>query len=174
MRTCAHHRLPSLWPLPLAAALALAPGCSLEPEPQEDLVRYWTSTGLPSYRYEPRNRPAGSAPTAAPSAAQDAWLAQQDREQAEERGRQDLLAYRERQRELAEEARRKIQEEGAEQAARWQDRQVWRRQEGERWQARQERQGRWLKDQIRRGHAEAEYWLRASQPLDINHLQGQR
>ena len=165
MRTCAHHRLLSLWPLPLAAALALAPGCSLEPEPQEDLVRYWTSNGLPSYRYEPRNRPAGSAPTAAPSAAQDAWLAQQDREQAEERGRQDLLAYRERQRELAEEARRKIQEEEAARVAWWQERQEWHRQERGRQQARREHRSPWLEERTRRGHAEAEHWLRASQPF---------
>src|SRR5262249_9383149 len=109
MRTCAHHRLPSWWPLALAAALVLAPGGSREPEPQEDLVRYWDSRGIISYRYVPRNRPAGSAPTAAPTAAQDAWLAQQDREEAEERQRQDLLAYRERQRELQEEHRRKLQ-----------------------------------------------------------------
>ena len=165
MRTCAHHRLLSLWPLPLAAALALAPGCSLEPEPQEDLVRYWTSSGLISYRYVPRNRPAGSAPTAAPSAVRDAGLTQQELDLAEERRRQDLLAYRERQRELAEEARRRIQEEEAAQVAWWQERQERHRQERERQQARREQQSRLLEERRRRGHAEAEHWLRASQPF---------
>ena len=165
MRTCAHHRLPSLWPLALAAALALAPGCSVEPGPQEDLVRYWTSSGLISYRYVPRNQPAGAAPTAAPAAARNAGLTQQERDMAEERRRQDLLAYRERQRELAEEARRKIQEEGAEQAARWQERQAWYRQEREQQQARREQQSRRLEERTRRGHAEAEHWLRASRPF---------
>ena len=164
----------TLWPLPLAAALALAPGCSLEPEPQEDLVPLWDSRGIMSYRYVPRNRPASEAATAASSAAQDAWLRQQEREAAEDRRQQDLLAYRARQRELEEEWRRQRQQEDAERAARWQERQAWHRQERERWQARQERQRRWLNDQMRRGHAEADYWLRASQPLDITHPPGQR
>jgi hypothetical protein len=153
-----------LWPLALAAALTLAPGCSVEPGPQEDLVRYWTSSGLISYRYAPRNRPAVSAPTAAPSAARDAGLAQRERDMAEEGRRQEILAYRERQRELAEEARRKIQEEGAEQAARWQERQAWYRQEREQQQARREQQSRLLEERTRRGRAEAQHWLRASQP----------
>src|SRR5262249_18823708 len=51
-------------------------------------------------------------------------------------------AYRERQRELAEEARRKIQEEGAEQAARWQERQAWYRQGRGKQQARRGEQRR--------------------------------
>jgi hypothetical protein len=167
------HRLPSWWPLPLAAALALAPGCSVEPEPQEDLVRFWDSRGIVSHRFVPRNQRATEAATAASFAAQDAWLRQQEREAAEDRRQQDLLAYRARQRELEEEWHQKRQQEDAERAAWWQERQARHRQERERWQARQERQGRWLNDQIRRGHAETEQWLRASQPLDIP-LQDQR
>jgi hypothetical protein len=159
------HRLPSWWPLALAAALALAPGCSVEPEPQEDLVPYWTSRGFISYRYVPRNRPAVSAPTAAPAAARDAGLTQQELDRAEERRRQDLLAYRERQRELAEERRRKLQEEEAERVAWWQERQEWHQQERGRQQARREQQSRRLEERTRRGHAEAEHWLRASRPF---------
>jgi hypothetical protein len=159
------HRLPSSWPLPLAAALALAPGCSVEPEPQEDLVRFWDSRGIVSHRFVPRNQRAREAATAASFAAQDAWLRQQEREAAEDRRQQDLLAYRARQRELEEEWHQKRQQEDAERAAWWQERQAWHRQERERWQARRERQGQSLNDQIRRGHAEAEYWLRASQPF---------
>src|SRR6185312_8481692 len=99
----AHHRLSSWWPLPLAAALAVAPGCSVEPEPQEDLVPSWDSRGIISYRYVPRNQPASEAETAASSAARDTWLGQQELEVAKDWQQQALLAYQERRREIEEE-----------------------------------------------------------------------
>jgi hypothetical protein len=170
----AHHRHPSRWPLTVAVALALVPGCSGDSEPADELVPSWDSRGIVTYRYVPRTPPATAAPTAAAAVAQDAWLRQQELEEAEGRRRRELLAYQERRRELEEQWRRQRQQEDAERAAWWRDRREWHRQEQERRRTHQEQQSRWLKDQIRRGQAEAEHWLRVSQPFDIIHLQDQR
>jgi hypothetical protein len=145
----------------------------LDPGPQEDLVPFWDSRGIVSYRYVSRDTLAIATTAAAPSAPQEDWLRQQERE-AEDRRQRDLLAYQDRRRELEEQWRQQRQQEDAEREAWLCDRRERRRQERDRWRAHQEQQSRWLQDRIRRGHAEAEYWLRASQPFDLSQLQGPR
>src|SRR5262249_2647411 len=127
MHPRARRRFPSCWLLALAAALALTPGCSVEPEPQEDLVPSWDSRGIISYRHGPRTPSPAEAPAAAACVAQGAWLRQQALKEAEDQRRRDLLAYQDRRRELEEQWRRQRQQEDAEREAWWRDRREWHR-----------------------------------------------
>src|SRR3954452_7897325 len=63
----ANHRHPSPWPLILMATLAVSPGCSIEPEPQGELISFINSHGTISYRWVPNQPPVLEAPIVVPS-----------------------------------------------------------------------------------------------------------
>jgi hypothetical protein len=173
MTLCAHYRLPSWWPLALAASLSLAPGCSVHPEPREDFVPFWDSRGIVSYQYVPRNPPATEAPTAASSASQDAWQRQQELAEAADRRRMDVLAYQDMRRELEDQRRRARQEEDAYRDSWWQNRREQRLQEQGRYRAHLQQSSQWFEGQRLRAAAESARWREVSMTIDAL-LQNQR
>jgi hypothetical protein len=174
MNPRARLRQPSRWPLTLAATLALAPGCSVDPGPQEDLVPSWDSRGIISYHYVSRNSPAATALTAASPASQDARLRQQELAEAEERRRLDVLAYQDMRSQREEAWRRQQQVEAAYREERWRNIQEQRRQEQEERRAYQHQLSRWSENQRLRGEAESARWRQVSQTIDNLLLQTQR
>jgi hypothetical protein len=174
MTAHADHRHPSWWLLTLAVTLALASGCSGDPQPADELVPFWDSRGIMTYHYVPRTPPATEAPAAAPSSLQDAWQEQQERAEVEERRRLDVLAEREMRRELDERRRREQQEEDAYRDWWWRDRRDRHRQQQEERRAYYERLSRWSKDQRQRGEAEAARWRQVTQTIDALLLRNRR
>jgi hypothetical protein len=174
MFPCAHHRHPSWWPLTLAATLALAPGCSKDPEPEYELVSFRNSRGLISYRYVPKKPPAAKAPTAAPSPSLDVWLRQQwALAQAENQRRQDALAEQDMKRQRDEERRREQQEVQAYNDWWSQNRRDQRLQEQGRYRAYLQQSSQWFENQRQRGAAEVARWQQISQAIDAS-LQSQQ
>jgi hypothetical protein len=166
----AHHR--SWWPLTLAAALALAQGCSRDPEPQDDLVFFRNSHGTLSCRYVPKKPPAPRAPAVASSTPLDVWL-KQDLAEAQNRRRMNALAERDARREREDRWRLQQQEQNVYQAARQQTIRDQRLQERERELAYRQQQSEWIANQRLRGAVEAARWQQASQPFDTLLVQNQ-
>jgi hypothetical protein len=170
----AHHRHPSSWRLVLAATLALAPGCSGDPPPQDELVPFWDSRGIMSYHYVPRKPPATEVTAATSSSLQDAWQGQQELVEAEEQRRRDVIAYREMRRELDDRRRVEQQEEDAYREWWWRNRRDRRLRETEERRAYYERLSRWSQEQRLRGEAEAARWRQVTQTIDALLLRSRR
>ena len=174
MTAHADYRHPSWWLLTLAATLALAPGCSRDPQPADELVPFWDSRGIMSYHYVPRKPPATEAPAAASASLQDAWQERQELAEAEQRQRRDVLAYREMRRELDAQRRLEQQEEDAYREWWWRNRRDRRLEEKEERRAYYEKLSRWSQDQRLRGEAEAARWRQVSQAIDAVLLRNRR
>ena len=171
----AHHRHPSWWPLTLATTLALAPGCSQDPEPEDQLVPFLCSSGLLSYHYVPRKLPAAEAPTAASAPPLEVWLRQQWELAAEEdRRRLVVLTDQDLRRQREEQWRREQQELAAYQAARQQIVQERRQQQQALSRAYDHQRSQWFANQRERAAAEVARWQEASRTIDALLLQNRR
>src|SRR5437764_325570 len=115
------HPQPFGWLLTLAAALALAPGCTGDPKPEYELVSFRNSRGLISYEYVLKKPPAVKPPTPASSSPPDVMLRQQwAMAEARNQRRLDALAEQDMKRQRDEGRRREQRELDAYQAARHQ------------------------------------------------------
>jgi hypothetical protein len=168
----ARHLHPSLWPLALAATLALAPGCSRDPVPAGELVPYLNSRGLISYEYVLKKPPAVKPPTTASLPPLEVWL-RQELAAARERRRLNALAEQDTRRERAELFRQEQRNIAAYQAARQQIVQSQRSEEQARNRDYQKQQSRWVESERLRAQADAALWAQASKPLDIPPAQDQ-
>src|SRR5262249_12266327 len=166
MPSRADHRHLSRWSLTLAATLALAPGCSKDPEPEDELVPFRTSRGLLSYHYVPRKLPAAEAPTAASAPPLEVWLRQQrELAAAEDRRRLVVLADQDLRRQREERWRREQQELAAYQAARQQIVQERRQQQQALSRAYDHQRSQWFAHQRERAAAEVARWQQASRTI---------
>jgi hypothetical protein len=168
------HLRPFRWLLTLAAALALAPGCTGDPKPEYELVSFRNSRGLISYEYMLKKPPAVKPPTPTSSSRLDVLLRQQwAMAEARNQRRLDALAKQDVRRQRDEERRREQRELDAYQAARHQMLHDQRQQEQERYRAYQEQLIQWSRNQRLRAQAEVGQWQQVAQAIDVS-LQGQR
>jgi hypothetical protein len=138
------------------------------------LVSFRNSRGLLSYEYVLKKPPATKAPTARSSPSVDDLLRQQwAMAEARNQRRLNALAEQDARRQRDEEWRREQRELADYQAARNQILHDQRLQEQERYRAYQEQSIQWSRNVRLRAQAEVAQWQQVGQAIDVS-LQGQR